>query len=380
MRAKKNSKKPLEDDMEDLTTAIIAHELNNSADFRQRDKFYDQIARINHLQKENLKLKLKKINGADFAPVLGATVLKETATYKKLMKFSETGYLYPLELKKEYLDQIYLAINDLPFTNRMNGEALTGQEILMRMASQDKVFGLDGTYWLSDGTPENQKFILSDVMQRIAFDPEILKIVAHYLGSTPIHVATNAWASGVASDQKEISRNAQEFHQDCGFAQFVKVFIYLSDTQEVNGPHRFVSGSCRRDNYQILPDYYESKRVSESELKQYYDGSDFITICGKQGTVIIGDTSCFHKGMPVVEGSRLVLNLEYTSTLFGSSVGYFSGKPIEKHLNHLNDLNRSRVTKNYQPHLVHDYMRYNSNFNSLRRRILKKIKKTIRIT
>jgi UDP-3-O-acyl-N-acetylglucosamine deacetylase len=35
--------------------------------------------------------------------------------------------------------------------------------------------------------------------------------------------------------------------------------------------------------------------------------------------MFIGDTKCWHKGTPLKKGHRLVLELEYTSSLFGAN-------------------------------------------------------------
>ena len=39
-------------------------------------------------------------------------------------------------------------------------------------------------------------------------------------------------------------------------------------------------------------------------------------MCGEAGSIFIGDTKCWHKGTPLKKGHRLVLELEYTSSLF----------------------------------------------------------------
>lgn len=359
--------------MDHLVNAIVAHELNETADYRQRFRFEKSITRIKPSQKKLLQSQISQIEGARFEKIIGPSVLSSNASDKQLINFKNDGYLYPLQLKDEYIQKVYAALDTLPFTNRVTGDVLYSSDFLERSGDGGKLSDFKGTYWLSDGTPENQKFLLSETMQQIAFDPGILNLVAEYLQATPIHVATNAWFSGSSTSQNEVSVNAQEFHQDCGFAQFVKVFIYLSDTSLKNGPHSFVRGSCNGDHHELIPGYTESKRISKDTLLEYYPKECFETICGNRGTVILGDTSCFHRGEPVIEGARLMLNLEYTSSLFGSSVNYFHGSPKVKYLDNVCEVNKLRITKNYRPELAQTYDEYYSKLNVLKRSARRKI-------
>ena len=46
---------------------------------------------------------------------------------------------------------------------------------------------------------------------------------------------------------------------------------------------------------------------------------DFIEVSAPAGTIFAGDTKCWQKGMHVVKGHRLILEFEYTSSLFGAN-------------------------------------------------------------
>jgi hypothetical protein len=47
-------------------------------------------------------------------------------------------------------------------------------------------------------------------------------------------------------------------------------------------------------------------------------------IIAPRGTLIAVDTSGLHKGKPVVAGHRLILQLEYTSALFGQGYAHLT--------------------------------------------------------
>ena len=365
--------------VDDFLNTMVAHELNGSANFRLRDKFYKQITKITPAQKIALKPLLSNLPGGSFEPITEPSILKSDVTEAQSKAFMESGYLYPLELRDEYLDRIYEAAENLKFTNKISGGKIYLSEINQELLKSGDLDTVEGTYWLYGGTTENQELISSDIMQRLAFDPFILNSVAKYLGSTPIHVATNMWLSGPAKNPAEVSANAQEYHQDCGFSQFVKVFVYLSDTSIDTGAHAFIRGSCLSDPDKMFEDYTNSERLSEQQLKKKYKAKDFSTITGNRGTITLGDTSCFHKGLPVEKGSRLILNLEYTSSLFGSSVPYFNSIPKREYLGTSDNLIAKRICMNYEPGKFEEYLNYNSKWKSRIRRMKNKIQSSIGI-
>ena len=65
-------------------------------------------------------------------------------------------------------------------------------------------------------------------------------------------------------------------------------------------------------------------RVTDKELEKYYPKSSLKEVTGPSGTIVFGDTSCWHKGKPIVKGDRLILQLEYTNSLFGLNLPKFT--------------------------------------------------------
>lgn len=352
---------------------ILVHELSNKADYQVRRNFYDEITGISPYQKSMLKNIFTKVPGAKFEIIKGISILETDATASQKKKFKKEGYLFPLKLKTKYLKKIYHSISNLKFTNRINQTTIKGNSFTKFLLENKSLPEIEGTYWLNSGTTENQKLIALKIMQQIAFDPKLLNLVAEYLGSTPIHVATNIWISGKSKDKLEISRNAQEYHQDCGFVNFVKVFIYLSDTDKEQGPHCFVKGSCNIDSNRIIKNYKSSQRLSQKMLSNHFKDKDFKTIIGKKGTIILGDTSCFHKGMPIINGARLMMNLEYASTLFGSSVNYFNTIPEEGILRNVNNDIKKRIFLNYDPNGFKNFNKNHANLYEKFKRLRKNI-------
>ena len=144
--------------------------------------------------------------------------------------------------------------------------------------------------------------------------------MAHdYLGAPPILVQTESWLSANSNDNFA-SINAQAWHQDKEFYKFLKVFFYIDDVTMDNGPHAFVPKSHfkRAHNFGLEI----SARTDDDFIKKHYE-SDPIYICGKQGSVIFADTSSVHKGSKVKHGQRLILQFEYTTSLYETPLDGF---------------------------------------------------------
>jgi hypothetical protein len=99
--------------------------------------------------------------------------------------------------------------------------------------------------------------------------------------------------------------------------KFLKFFFYLTDVDTTNGPHCFIRHSHQRKPQPLLRD----GRIGDEEMQQYYPPEDIVEITGPAGSISAVDTRGFHKGKPLQKGHRLVLQLEYTTSLFGANNG-----------------------------------------------------------
>lgn len=149
---------------------------------------------------------------------------------------------------------------------------------------------------------------------RIALDGTLAEIAQAYFGSRPRYDFTAMWWT-TRHGPRDLSKAAQMFHYDMDRPFFLKFFFYLTDVSPANGPHVFVPGShLRKPRHLRAP-----RRFSDTEVEQAYGPGGILTICGPRGTVFAVDTSAFHKGLPVVEGDRLALQVEFTISDFGQS-------------------------------------------------------------
>jgi len=236
-----------------------------------------------------------------------------------------------------------LPMDELQFQSKdKTSQPLSGKTLLEAM-EQNNPDKLAGTYWLKDQNSAAQM----PEFASIAFDPYILSVVSGYLGCTPIHVQTNLWFSFAGEqDHKTLSRNAQFFHQDKEFVKFIKVFIYLNGVTTENGPHCYIEGSHIDElNQHGIP--YSTRLPDEQVLGIYGEDKQRI-VEGQAGTIIFGDTVAAHKGLPLKNGSRLMLQLEYAASLYMSPVCPFSNLSSgAKETIHPNVLKQERLFANY---------------------------------
>jgi len=160
-------------------------------------------------------------------------------------------------------------------------------------------------------------------IQALMMDPVLINIARNYLQSQPIFDFPAMWWS--TSFSKEASSEAaQLYHFDMDRVKWLKIFIYLNDVTMDNGPHSYIRGSHKvgAKPAQILKRGYV--RIEDKELAPFYKKEDFITLTGERGEIFAGDTKCWHKGNPLKNGDRLVLEFQYTSSLFGTNYSHLT--------------------------------------------------------
>ncbi|MGQ0430951.1 MAG: phytanoyl-CoA dioxygenase family protein [Microthrixaceae bacterium] len=150
--------------------------------------------------------------------------------------------------------------------------------------------------------------------QRLVADRSVLAIAQEYLGGAPVQDLLAMWWT--AASPSSSSAAAQEFHFDLDRLRFLKLFVYLTDVGPESGPHVYVRGSHRS----LPPALRADRRFSDDEVLEHFTPDDVLSITGEQGSMFLADTRGLHKGVHVNVGHRLVLQLEYASSLFGASV------------------------------------------------------------
>lgn len=307
---------------------LIESELSEEPTFHLRPRYFNDLCTLDfELNKIASELMASKL-GEEIPPksncsaprffVSEPQVSGQDLVVEALMK---DGYCTsPLSLNAEQLIELKSGLKRHRFrTKGYRPNELLGEELLECVRTGKSPSVDDGdTYWLEDMNGLAQ----TPLFAKLAFDPYIISIASRYLGCVPIHVQTNAWFSfpgGVSKNN--LSMNGQLFHQDMEFIKFFKVFIYLNDVGEDQGPHCYVAGSHHDElQHKGVP---VSERVTDADISRYYGQSRIKKLIGPAGSIVFGDTACVHKGVSVKSGARIMLQLEYASSLYLSPVSPF---------------------------------------------------------
>ena len=166
-------------------------------------------------------------------------------------------------------------------------------------------------------------------------NPFFENVANNYLGSKSFInfcrvIVTKAKDPKYFSDA-QISAAANKFHFDYSHLRSIRFFLYLTDVSDTAGPHTFIKSS-HEENFK----YPKNKNdFYKTGFRKYYNGTlegllkdewvekkfssmDLIRFTGKKGTLIIEDTTGFHKGSNCLKGSREVLLLNYALSNIGN--------------------------------------------------------------
>jgi len=157
----------------------------------------------------------------------------------------------------------------------------------------------------------------AEIFQSLASEPLFLSVAADYLGTIPKLDPSGAWWT-VASKDRDDSL-AQDYHFDMDTIRWLKVFVYLSDVDPQHGPHCFMEGTHRSGTIPFALRGKGYSRLTDEEVFTHLPRRNEIKFHGAKGTVIFEDTRGLHKGQPVLEGSRLMLQLQFSNVLFKQS-------------------------------------------------------------
>ena len=153
-------------------------------------------------------------------------------------------------------------------------------------------------------------------VQRLLADRTLIELARRYLGTVPINDLFTMWWSAPHGDGPS-SAAAQLFHFDMDRFRFLKFFFYLTDVDHDTGPHVYVRGTHR----QRPADFFEDRRFSDAEVEDQFGSDRIEEIVGERGTILAVDTSGLHKGLALRRGRRLLLQIEFTNSLFGQDYG-----------------------------------------------------------
>lgn len=173
---------------------------------------------------------------------------------------------------------------------------------------------IDSGYYYDEPTLiDNQTF------QRILAGANFQNLAQKYLNSSVDFSTAVMWWSSLrqASDETKI-KMAQMYHFDMDRIKWIKFFIYITPVDTNSGPHTLIEGTHRpgKQPWALLKYYYS--RIEDSEVLKYFSPKKVHEVLGQAGSIIAVDTRAFHKGKVPLFNDRLILELEFSNSLFGA--------------------------------------------------------------
>jgi hypothetical protein len=213
-------------------------------------------------------------------------------------------YVFPTRLPESICDELV----KVGLTQTCTSYDLSGQK---RTGLYDRESPHSVKYSINADTLINQP-----VVQKLISDTSIIWLAQEYLESKPIldHL-TMWWITNI--NETADTDAAQLYHFDMDTVKFLKLFVYVTDVGPENGPHTFIQKSHRRGGIpaSLLERGYA--RITDEEAQPFYPPEDIVEITGPRGTIFAEDTRGLHKGTKLVDGDRLVFELEFSNSLFG---------------------------------------------------------------
>jgi hypothetical protein len=213
------------------------------------------------------------------------------------------GVCEEFALEPETLAQIRAFADANPCSARDDKQPFLAKDFADK--NKDRRKDILAAYYFSDVTK-------CPAIVRLMSDPRLLCIARNYLGQDTKNIRTRLWWSFPARryDDADLRSVAQDrFHFDLNDWRTIKFFFYITEVDEMGGPHIYVRGSHRakalRHQYSIL------LGKEKAELEAIYGAAMFRTIVGAAGSGFSEDPFVFHTGATVRTNPRLILELEF---------------------------------------------------------------------
>lgn len=163
-----------------------------------------------------------------------------------------------------------------------------------------------------------QTLLANPDVQDLLADHSMFALSERYLDARSKVDVLSMWWHTNFHDQPD-SEAAQFYHFDLDRFKWLKVFIYLTDVGPEDGPHSFIEGSHRVGG---IPQSFLDRgyvRLTDEEVLAHYGAAREIQFAAPRGTIIVEDTRGLHKGRNVTGNSRLILQLQFSNSLFGTT-------------------------------------------------------------
>ncbi len=156
-------------------------------------------------------------------------------------------------------------------------------------------------------------------MQELLTDHSLLSVVQEYLQVRPMYSCSRMWwSTTVQPSGSKADLLSQKYHFDMERVKWLKFFVYLTDVTAENGAHCYVAGTHKAGSQAKKFRKRNYARIDDNEMIEQYGAGRIREITGEAGTMFIADTRGYHRGKQLTRDDRLLLQIEFTGSLFGS--------------------------------------------------------------
>lgn len=182
----------------------------------------------------------------------------------------------------------------------------------MRSGAGDKTAKKSFLYELLGIRPT---FDPGSVFGRICLAEPILRVTGAYLGLFAELRYVNVWLNFRTDAPPQRS---QLWHRDREDKRIVKLFLYLSDVGPGSGPLVYAPGTHSRGKIDQEPESFKERghgnpRSEDPQMAAVVPAEKWITCTGSKGTLVLVDTTGYHRGGLAREHDRLLLSFMFVS-------------------------------------------------------------------
>ena len=167
-----------------------------------------------------------------------------------------------------------------------------------------------------NSTKKNFKVTITELFNRdqiinIISDSNMLRIIQEYFGTEPYFCQSDIWWDRNMGDE---ARDSQTYHYDGEDPIMIKVFFYLTNVNNNDGPFTFIGKSNKFFKKLSLIYHHGIHGVPDSDIPSHLV-SNIKKFIGKSGDIIFADVNGYHKGTVVSPKSqgRILLTLTFVS-------------------------------------------------------------------
>lgn len=153
------------------------------------------------------------------------------------------------------------------------------------------------------------------IFGRICLAEPILRITDAYLGLFAELRYVNVWRNFRTAAPPQRS---QLWHRDRDDKRIIKAFVYLSEVGPGSGPLIYAPGTHSRGDIAAEPESFKeeghgNRRSEDFQMAAVVPEKDWITCLAAKGTLVLCDTTGYHRGGLARDADRLALTFMYVS-------------------------------------------------------------------